>query len=220
VEALLAFAAALVAFRFAGDLVRRFRARRSPELLGWAASLLAYSLASGALAVGAAAGWNEAAFRVYYLFGGLLTAPLLGVGSLLLVSRRWALPLALAYAGLAVGIVLAEPLTSPVGGDGIPEAQAHLDLFPARIVAIVGNAAGTLAVVAVGLGTFRRRPAANALILAGTAVAAGGSAAAGLGAAETSAFALAGAVLLYAGFVAASRARAPVARELLSALRP
>jgi hypothetical protein len=207
VEALVAFAAALVAVRFAGDLARRFRERRSPELLAWSASLLAYALASGALAWGAAADWTDEAFRTYYLFGGLLTAPLLGTGSLLLVGRRWAAPLALVYAGIAVGITVAEPLTSPVRGETIPEAQAHLDVFPARVVAIAGNAAGTIAVLAVGVATFRRRPVANALILAGTAVAAAGSAAAGLGAAETSAFALVAVALLYAGFVAASGLR-------------
>jgi hypothetical protein len=207
VEALVAFAAALVAVRFAGDLARRFRERRSPELLAWSASLLAYALASGALAWGAAADWTDEAFRTYYLFGGLLTAPLLGTGSLLLVGRRWAAPLALVYAGIAVGITVAEPLTSPVRGETIPEAQAHLDVFPARVVAIAGNAAGTIAVLAVGVATFRRRPVANALILAGTAVAAAGSAAAGLGAAETSAFALVAVALLYAGFVVASGLR-------------
>jgi hypothetical protein len=207
VEALLAFAAALLALRFAGDLARRFRERRSPELLAWAASLLAYSLASGALAWGAAAGWNEEAFRAYYLFGGLLTAPLLGAGSLLLVGRRWIVPLVLVYAGLAVGVAVAEPLASPVRGESIPEAQAHLDLVPARVLAVVGNAAGTLAVLAVAVGTFRRRSTANALILTGTAVAAGGSAAAGLGAAETAAFALVAVALLYAGFLAAGGVR-------------
>lgn len=204
VEALLAFAAALLAFRFAGELGRRFRERRRPELLAWAGSLLAYALASGALAWGAAAGWNDAAFRVYYLFGGLLTAALLGVGSLLFAGRRWAAPLGLVYTGLAIGLVLAEPLTSPVGGTRIPEAQAHLDLFPTRIVAILGNSLGTLAVVAVALATLRRRPLGNALILAGTAVAAAGSAVAGLGVAPTAAFVALAAVLLYAGFLGAS----------------
>ncbi len=208
-EALLAFAAALLALRFAGDLITRYRARRAPELVAWAASLLAYSLASGALAWGAAAGWGEAAFRVYYLFGGLLTAPFLGVGSLLLVGRRWAAPVGLVYGGLAIGIALAEPLVSPVTGTSIPEAQAHLDLLPARLVAIMGNSLGTLAVVAVALLTFRRRPRANALILAGTAVAAVGSALAGLGAAETAAFVALAAVLLYAGFRSASVAPVP-----------
>ncbi len=204
-EALLAFAAALLALRFAGDLAGRYRVRRTPALAAWSASLLAYALASGALAWGAAAGWNDAAFRVYYLFGGLLTAPLLGVGSLLLVRRRWAVPPALVYAGLALGLALAEPLTSPVRGETIPEAQAHLDVVPARLVAIVGNSVGTLAVVAVAVATFRRRPLANGLIVAGVAVAAVGSAVAGLGVAETAVFALVAVALLYAGFVVAQR---------------
>ncbi|MBA2537590.1 MAG: hypothetical protein H0V20_09195 [Actinobacteria bacterium] len=206
-EALLAFAAALVAFRFAGELLRRFRARRAPELAAWAASLLAYALASGALAWGAAAGWNEAAFRVYYLFGGLLTAPLLGVGSLLFARKRWAAPIGLLYCGLAVGIALAEPLTRAVSGESIPQAQAHLDLVPARVLAIVGNSLGTFAVIAVALATFRRQPLANALIIAGTAIAAIGSALAGLGAAETAAFTAVAAIVLYLGFTLASRSR-------------
>ena len=205
-EALLAFAAALIAFRFAGELLRRYRARRAPELAAWAVSLLAYAFASGAIAWGAAAGWGEAAFRVYYLFGGLLTAPLLGVGSLLFARRRWAPPVGLLYCGLAVGIAVAEPLTRTVSGETIPAAQSHFDLFPARVLAIVGNSLGTLAVVAVALLTFRSRPVGNALILAGTIVAAAGTALAGLGAAETAVFIAIAAVLLYAGFTFASGA--------------
>ena len=78
VEALLAFAAALVSLRLSGDLLRRYRERRAPELAAWAAALAAYALAAAALAWGAAAGWSDAVFRVYYLGGALLTAALLG----------------------------------------------------------------------------------------------------------------------------------------------
>ena len=206
-EALLAFAAALLALRLAGELAYRYRARRAPEVAAWSASLTAYALTSAALAWGAAAGWDDRAFRVYYLFGGLLTAPLLGAGSLLLAGRRWALPVALLYTGLAVGLAVAAPLERPVaGGHTIPEAQAHLAVFPTRAVAIAGNVLGTLAVVGVALATIRRRPLGNALILAGVAVAAIGSGVAGLGVAETSAFVAVAAVLLYAGFVARPRA--------------
>ncbi len=206
-EALLAFVATLLALRLAGDLLWRYRSTRSPQLAAWAASLGAYALASAALAWGAAAGWDDRAFRVYYLFGGLLTASLLGVGSLLLAGRRWAAPVGLIYAGLAIGVAIAAPLASPVTGSSIPEAQAHLDFVPARLVAVLGNTLGTIAVVAVALLTIRKRPLANALILAGVAVAAAGSAVAGLGEAETAAFIAAAAVLLYAGFVVSSGER-------------
>ena len=205
-EALLAFGAALLAFRLSGALFTRWRARRAPELAAWAASLAAYALASAALAWGAAAGWGDESFRVYYLFGGLLTAPLLGLGSLLLVGVRAAVPVALVYCGLATGVALAEPLEETIGGSSIPEAQEHLDFFPARLLAVLGNSAGTLAVIGVAVATIRRRPLGNALVVAGVLVAAGGSALAGLGEAETAAFIALAAALLYAGFVAPGRA--------------
>jgi len=208
VEALLAFGAALLALRLAGDLAARFRVRRAPQLAAWSASLLAYAIASAALAWGAAAGWDDRAFRVYYLAGGLLTAPLLGTGSLLLRGYRWAGPLAFAYAGLAIGIMVAVPLTSSVSGTSIPEAQSHLDFMPARLVAVLGNSLGTLAVVAVALATLRRRPLGNTLIVAGVAVAAAGSGLSGLGVAETAGFVGVAAVLLYAGFLDVGRRRA------------
>lgn len=206
-DALLAFGAALVSLRLSAELVRRFRRRRAPELAAWAAALAAYAIAAGALAWGAAAGWSEAAFRVYYLAGGLLTAPLLGAGSLLLAGRRLAAPVALVYCGLAVGVALAAPVEGPFSGTDVPEAQDALELWPARVLAIAGNSLGTLAVVAVAVASIRRRPLGNALILAGVAVAAVGSGLAGLGiGALAPALALA-AVLLYAGFVAPTRAR-------------
>jgi hypothetical protein len=206
-EALLAFGAALLALRLAGLLAGRWRERHAPELAAWAAALAAYTVASAALAWGAASGWTDEVFRVYYLFGGLLTAPLLGVGSLLLAGRRWAAPLGLLYSGLAVGVAIAVPLTSPVSGESIPEAQEHLDVVPARLLAVLGNTLGTIAVVAVALLTIRRRPVGNALIVAGVAVAAAGSGLAGLGVAETSLFVAAAAVLLYAGFVHSPRVK-------------
>lgn len=199
-EALLAFGAALLAFRLAGSLARRWRATRAPQLAAWSASLFAYSLASAALAWGAASGWNETSFRVYYTCGGLLTAALLGVGSLLLSGRRWAAPVGLLYTGLAIGIGFTAPLTSSVSGTKIPEAQHHFDLFPERILAIAANSLGTLAVVVVALSTMRKRPVGNALILAGVVAAAAGSAVAGLGVAQTAAFVALGVVLLYWGF--------------------
>lgn len=204
-EALLAFAAALVALRLAGRVAGRWRARRAPELLAWSAALFAYAVAAAALAWGAAHGWDARAFRLYYLFGGLLTAPLLGAGSLLIWRRRWAGPVALVYAGIAVGIAIAMPVHGVFSGSDIPAAQDHLEFVPARLVAIAGNTLGTAAVVIVAAATFRRRPLGNALIVLGVAIAAAGTAVAGLGVAGTAAFALAAVLVLYAGFVAPSR---------------
>jgi hypothetical protein len=212
VDALVAFAAALLAFRLTGLLGAQYRGSGRPELLAWAAGLAAYAVAAAAIAWGEAAGWDERTFRVYYAAGALLTAPLLGAGSLLLAGRRRAGSVALVYAGLAVGIALAVPVHGAFAAHGIPAAQDHLAFLPARLLAIVANIAGTLAVVAVALRSFRRRPFGNALIIAGIAAAAAGSGLAGLGAAGSAVGIAVGAVLLYAGFVV------PV--NFLAAFRP
>ncbi len=123
---------------------------------------------------------------------------------MLLTGRRAAGPIALVYVGLAIGVAIAAPLTEPVSGAAIPDAQAHLELVPARLVAILGNTAGTVAVVVVALATMRRRPVANCFLLAGVGVAAAGSAIAGLGEAEMAVFIAVAAVLLYAGALGAS----------------
>ena len=191
-QALLAFAAALVSLRLAGALRARGR-------VAWAGGFLAYAVASAAIAWGTAHGWDGAAFRVYYLAGGLLTAPLLGVGSLQLVNRSWAGPLGLVWMGLAIGVSAAMPLQGRFAR-GVPAAQDHLNWLP-RAFALAGNSLGTIAVVVVAVGTIRRRPLGNALILAGVFVAALGSAFSGLGVSAASGFALAAVMLLYLGVV-------------------
>ena len=202
-DVVLAFAATLVSLRLAAELVRRWRARRTPDLLVWGASLAAFAVASAALAWGAAAGWDDRAFRVYYLFGALLTAALLGGGSLFR-TRLSRTPVALAlmlYVGLAIGVALAMQIDPPVSGSGLPEPGDHLDFVPARVVALVGNVTGSVAAVAVASVGIKRRPVGNTLIVAGVIAAALGSAVAGLAAWGGSAFTIVAAVLLYAGFV-------------------
>lgn len=201
-DALVAFAAALLSFRLAGLLAARYRSSGRPELLAWAAGLGAYAVAAAAIAWGEAAGWDGRAFRVYYAAGALLTAPLLGAGSLLLAGRRRAGPLALVYVGLAVGISVAVPVHGLFAAHGIPAAQDHLAFLPARLLAILANTLGTLAVVVVALRSIRTRPLGNGLIVAGIAAAAAGSGLAGLGATGSAIGIAAGAALLYAGFVA------------------
>ena len=200
-DALLAFAAALVAFRLAGALARRWRSTARPELLIWAWSLAAYAVAAAAIAWGEAAQWDARAFRVYYTAGALLTAPLLGFGSLALAGFRRAGAAALVYGGFALGLAVAVPVHGAFARHGIPPAQDHLAFLPSRLLAIAANALGTAAVAAVAVRSFRRRPAGNLLILLGVASAAAGSGLAGLGAGGAAVGIALGAGLLYAGFV-------------------
>lgn len=167
-NALLSFGSALVSLRLAGVLLR---ARR----FAWAGGVLAFAAATGAMAWGASSGWDAAAFRVYYLAGALLSAPLLGVGSLQLWGRRWAAPAGLLYTGLAVGVAAAMRIHGSFGTNDVPRAQDHVDVLP-RAVAIAASSLGAAAVVLVALATARRRPRANALVLGAVFAAAAASA--------------------------------------------
>jgi hypothetical protein len=206
-NAIVAFGAALLALRLAGLLARRWRATRRPELAAWAWALAAYAVAAAAIAWGEAAQWDGRAFRVYYACGALLTAPLLGVGSLLLAGFRRAAALGLLYAGLAIGVAIAMPVHGVFAAHGLPTAHDHLAFVPARLLAIPANSLGTLAVVVVAVRSLRRRPLGNALIVLGVAAAAIGSGVTGLGARGAALGIAVGAVLLYAGFSARSAPR-------------
>jgi dipeptide/tripeptide permease len=150
------------------------------------------------MAWGAAHGWDARAFRVYYLAGALLSAPLLGIGSLLLAGRRWAATVGLVYTGFAVGIALAMPVHGSFDTTSVPRAQDHVDTLP-RVVAIVGSSLGALAVVVVAAATLRRRPRQAALIVGAVAAAAAASALTQTAVAAAAACFAAAAVLLYAG---------------------
>jgi hypothetical protein len=209
VSGLLGFAAALVALRLSGLLVRRWRATRRPELAAWAWSLAAYAVAAAAIEWGEAAQWDGRAFRVYYASGALVTVPLLGTGSLLLAGVRRAGAVGCVVAGIGVDVAIAMPIHGAFAGGGIPAAQDHLGWTP-RAAAIAFNSLGTLAVVAVALRSPRRRPLGNALILLGVAAAALGSSLSGLGAGGAAVGIAVGVALLYAGFsLPTGRRRSP-----------
>ncbi|HEY3962760.1 MAG TPA: hypothetical protein VGL84_09550 [Gaiellaceae bacterium] len=190
-NALLSFGAALVALRLAGLLARSRR-------WAWAGGLLSFAAAAAAMAWGSAHGWDARAFRVYYLAGALLSAPLLGVGSLQLAGRRWAGAVGLVWVGLSVGVAVAMPVHGVFIGHAVPHAQSHVETLP-RVFAIAGSSLGTLAVVLVAASTIRTRFRSNALIVGAVAAAAAASALTQTAvSAAAVCFALA-AVLLYAG---------------------
>jgi hypothetical protein len=190
VNAVLSFAAALISLRLAGRLARE-------RHWAWAGGLLSFAAAAAAMAWGAAHGWDARAFRVYYLAGALLSAPLLGVGSLHLWGRRWAGAAGLLWVGLSVGIALAMSVHGSFG-TAVPRAQSHVDAV-ARVAAIAGSSLGSLAVLLVAIVTVRRRPLANALIVAAVGAAAAASALTQTAVAAAAAGFAAAAVLLYIG---------------------
>lgn len=190
-NAVLSFAAALLSLRLAGLLVRGRR-------YAWAGGLLAFAAAAAAMAWGAAHGWDARTFRVYYLAGALISAPLLGVGSLQLWGRRWAGAAGLAWSGLAVGVAAAMPVHGSFAGTAVPRAQDHVDAV-ARVAAIAGSSVGAAAVVLVAVLTLRRRPLSNGLIVASVAAAGAASALTQTAVAAAAGCFAAAALLLYAG---------------------
>lgn len=88
---------------FAFALFDQWRERRRTFQLVWGLGMLFFGVASGCEALAAAAGWNEALYRTWYLTGAVWTAGWLGLGTAFLLNRTrfgYAFAFALFLAGL------------------------------------------------------------------------------------------------------------------------
>ncbi len=81
----LAALAALVAAIFIFD---QHLNRPRPYKLMWSLGLLFYGVAAAAAFAGSASHWTVAEYKIWYLFGGVLTAAYLGLGTLYLLGPR------------------------------------------------------------------------------------------------------------------------------------
>ena len=194
VDVLLSFGAALLSLRLAGLLLRegthrvgrRPRSRSPPRPARWPGAPRTAGM--------------RASFRVYYLAGALLSAPLLGDRLAAALGhgagRRRS---ASSTPGVAVGSRSSDAGARTVRRRrAVPRAQDHVDAL-ARVVAIAGSSLGALAVVVVAVATLRRRPLGNALIVASVAAAAAASALTQTAVSAAAACFAAAALLLYAG---------------------
>jgi len=219
----LAFLATAVASLFAESALVRWTQRRSPHLSAWAVALGLFALASAFLALGTSNGWDPGTFRVFYLFGAVLTVPWLALGSVALLLGpeaarrvRW---FVVFFSGLASGVVLSAPI-DPVHGTAIPVGKDVFDAFP-RALAAIGSGVGAVAILAGALwsatrlardrrsGDNARLAGANALVALGTLVLSGGGLVQGL-VGHDEAFTLTLAIgigVIYAGFLVAEGRR-------------
>ena len=93
----------LLALLFAVALYDQWRERRGGFQLIWTFGMLFYGVGAGCEAVAAAAGWNEALYRTWYLTGAVWTAGWLGLGTAFLLGRTrfgYSFALCLFLAGL------------------------------------------------------------------------------------------------------------------------
>ncbi|MBI2850226.1 MAG: hypothetical protein HYX80_04180 [Chloroflexi bacterium] len=79
---------AIVSLIFAVTVLDQFFARRKPYQLVWAIGLLMYAISTGAEFWAEANGISLAAYRLWYLFGAILVAAYLGMGTIYLLTPR------------------------------------------------------------------------------------------------------------------------------------
>ncbi len=162
----------------------QYRQRQRAHQAAWGVAVAAGAVGTLAYLGCVLLGDNAALFRVYYVGGALLTAPLLGLGSAyLLPNVLWArIYLVITIIGGTLGVVgiVSQPishaaLTTLDYGPGSTIIHSALALAPL----IVLNSLGTVSVVGVGLWSVYRSAArhapwvfvgGNGLIAAGTLI--------------------------------------------------
>jgi len=121
-------AAAGIAGMFCALLLRQFAQRRRPYQAFWAIALLMYAAASFALFLGVLDGWNAPEFKVYWLFGAVLTVPFLAQGEVHLLVRSRAvayslLGLLVVATVFAAARVLSADVSQAVLADSLPRGK-------------------------------------------------------------------------------------------------
>jgi hypothetical protein len=165
----LAATAALLATAFALLTLERFLARRRRHELMWTIALAMFALGSLGLWLGAAIGWTEWTFKLFYLFGAVLNVPFLALGTVYLLAQRRTGDIAAGVVSLvaafAAGIVVAAPVLAIIDPDALPQGSAVFGIGP-RIAAGVGSGVAAMVIFggaiwsAVRLLSGRRRSAA------------------------------------------------------------
>ncbi len=224
-DSALATLAAIVASALVVELLMSWRRRPRPHVAAWALAMAFYAAATWCLVAGLTLGWTSGVFRAFYSLGAIVNVPFLGIGSAYLVWGERTGRRLLEFFSIGTAFAMFITFTAPFAGD-LPEdgLPAGSDVFAAidavgpagpRFYALLFNVLGTGLLV--GLATYsavrfwssnRRLVAGNVLIVFGGLFPAFGGSLFAIG--ETSAFALSlllGAVLLWAGFRVARRAR-------------
>ncbi len=180
----LAAAATLLSVAFALCTLERWLDRRRRHEAAWTAALLLFAAGSAALWAGAAVGWGDVGFRLFYLFGAVLNVPVLALGTVELLGgartgRRVTVGV-LVFSGFAAGVLLTAPLRGPIASGELPRGSEVLGPLP-RILGAAGSGVGALVVLAGALWSAARLvrsrapgaarlAAGNGLIAAGTLV--------------------------------------------------
>lgn len=233
------FATAIILSILTYDLYRRHVQHKGTHrhLIFWAVGLGMFALASlcdGILYLT----WSELAFFGWYLFGAVLNAAWIGEGTLfLLVRKKWVVATAIVLVLASIvtlAILFSTPLNTSAYVAGVPITDQYQNILPkdalVRRLTPLFNIYGTLLLVGGALYSgflfYRKRilpnrVLGNVLIAAGSLAIAGAGVLNRFGAGHFHSFAqLAFAILMYYGFVLASKPAAVQPEEIPPAARP
>jgi hypothetical protein len=176
--------AAMVGATFAVVVGRQYLARRKPYQAIWAVALAMFGAAAAFETIGQLAGWSDATYKGYYLFGGLLNVGWLGIGSLAILATprigRVAVIVMVVISLICVVAVLISHTNSILLKAQVPPAGA-IDV-PGVLPAII-NTVGSLLLVGGAAwsawrsfrgGAPRNRVLGLAVLAAGAFIVAGG----------------------------------------------
>lgn len=108
---------AAISFVFAVVVFAQWLSRRKAHQFVWMIGLLAYAIGAGCeLAVGVW-GWSDLTYRLWYLFGAILVAAYLGMGTVYLIAPRKAAHIAMLVLILASLYAVFKVFTAPTNLD-------------------------------------------------------------------------------------------------------
>lgn len=220
--------AGAIGLAFSAVVARQWHAKRRPQDLAWTVGLAAYGAASLIEAWVAVHGWTTPLYRAYFPLAASLVG-LLGLGTVYLAAKepRWGhafLAFVLAATAVAAGAQLLTPFapdapfTATVEGVEITQpadawgedlgAKAVPFSNPARVASLLLNVVGGLVLVAGAVAAFARTRRTGVLLIGlGALLPFAGGSLSTLGALNARiTLQLAGIVVMFAGFLAASRA--------------
>jgi hypothetical protein len=145
--------------------------RRAP-LIAWTIGFALFTAATLALLDGAARGWSDVPFRIYYLTGGVLVVAYLAVGEMLLVlpgrtvTRLTAATMLFLTFAATAAVLAARVDAGELHRAGATPPNGALEGTWPAVMAIALNSAGTVVLLAGSLLSARRRRDPRPLLVA------------------------------------------------------
>jgi len=204
---------AIVSFVFAVTVLDQFFVRRKPYQLIWAVGLFMYFIATGSVFWIEAYGLNETAYRLWYLFGAVLVAAYLGMGTRYLLVRRRVAHLTMILLLIASFYAVFRVFTATIDLSTLRELSGGAMPQGVRLMTPFFNIFGTVSLVGGGLYSawvfwrhrlMRHRVLSNILIALGAILSALGGTLVRFGVSSATAhaiFILLGVVIIFIGFL-------------------